>query len=110
MLDYKDFKTVRKTRQLRDTNIGHIIPISNGGWHFSYIGGIDKVIKKIESLAHPELNTNYFKEENRIKQILEQGLDLFDRNNKYEFVSVDETFPLYLRSNLHRFEHLLKGK
>ena len=35
--------------------------ISNGGWHFSYLGGIDRVIKKISSLADDEYHKDKYK-------------------------------------------------
>lgn len=42
--------------QLRlDHHLGHKFPvIKNGGWHFSWLGGHELVVKKLESYAHQE--------------------------------------------------------
>jgi len=53
------------------------IPV--GGWHFSYFGGIDSIIKKIEDTAHQEYNKDEFKDPERIRKAIEDGTDLFGR-------------------------------
>ncbi|MGN1154116.1 MAG: hypothetical protein ACI4S3_08810 [Candidatus Gastranaerophilaceae bacterium] len=30
--------------------------ITDGGWHFSYLGGIDSIVNKIKSFSHQEYN------------------------------------------------------
>lgn len=35
--------------------------ISNGGWHFSYIGGVDKIKQKLSSYSHQENNIEKFR-------------------------------------------------
>ena len=54
--------------------------IENGGWHLSYFGNEKYIRNKIESFAHQELNNDYFKNENRIKNRIKNKCDLFDRD------------------------------
>lgn len=86
---------------------GHTI-IEEGGWHFSYLGGIDAIIKKITSASHVEFDTEYFKNPVRIEKVLNEGIDLFDRNIKYCFVNIDHTYPNYLLQNIEKYKHLIK--
>jgi beta-1,4-mannosyl-glycoprotein beta-1,4-N-acetylglucosaminyltransferase len=71
----------------------------HGGWHFSYIGGIEQIKYKIQSFAHKELNKKRFLK--RIYKRRSSLKDLFGR--KYEIVPIDETFPNYVRNNIDRY-------
>jgi beta-1,4-mannosyl-glycoprotein beta-1,4-N-acetylglucosaminyltransferase len=108
MLQRKDFSSFKKARMMRDKEGKGITIIKNGGWHFSYLGGVEKIIHKIEALEHTEFNKDYYKDPSRLEEIINSGKDLFDRDSKYQFVSIDESFPAYLRNNMSKFEHLIK--
>ena len=71
-----------------------------GGWHFSYFGGTQFIIDKINSFAHSEFNSAEYKDPTRINQLIAQGKDLFSRGHGEDLVSVKETY-------LPRFIHLL---
>lgn len=86
---------------------GHTI-IKEAGWHFSYLGGVNNIINKIKSASHVEFDTDYFNDPVRIEKVLNQGIDLFDRNIKYSFVNIDETYPKFLLQNIEKFKHLIK--
>ena len=51
------------------------------GWHFSYMGGYDKVIEKIKSFAHQELNTK--KIIDKIATRIKNKQDLYERHFKF---------------------------
>jgi len=108
MLKKKDLKSPKKARLMRGKEGKGITIIKDGGWHFSYLGGVEKIIKKIEALEHTEFNTEYYKDPERLSEIINSGKDLFDRGTIYKFVDIDESFPKYLRENASRFEHLIK--
>lgn len=57
--------------------------IKNGGWHLSYLGGIDSIIQKIESFAHTELNQDRYKVKDRIMLKIKNGTDIYDREGHY---------------------------
>ena len=72
--------------------------ISDGGWHFSYLGGFEKIQLKIQSFAHQEVNTVNYRDEKHIKNSIRNGLDIFDRNLIYRYITVDidDTYPKYI--------------
>lgn len=55
---------------------GHII---RGGWHFSYLGGVDKVLGKLNAFSHQEYNTPDFTDPERVAAAIETASDLFSR-------------------------------
>ena len=56
---------------------GRILP--RAGWHFSYLGGTDTVLKKLSNTAHQEYNTEHFSDRDRVAAAIETGSDLFSR-------------------------------
>ena len=64
-----------------------LVTIERGGKHLSYFGDVDQIVQKIEATAHAEYNTNRIKNKDRIRQVIEQGVDLYGRENvKFERV------------------------
>lgn len=53
--------------------------IDNGGWHFSFVGGPDRVKNKIISYSHQEFNNPYIL--NNIEHRMSRNQDPFGRNN-----------------------------
>jgi hypothetical protein len=82
--------------------------IDEGGWHFSYLGGVEKIIQKMESLAHPEFNTPEYKDRSRIIHALETGGDIFGRATRWRIVPLDDSFPAYLRANTPRYGDFIR--
>ena len=72
--------------------------IANAGWHFTYIGGVKNIVKKIEAFSHSEFNLNEFKDEKNILKLINDGKDLFGRDMEFEIVDEDYKFPKYLKS------------
>jgi len=111
MLDYKDIRTIKKTRSLRDIEDKNTIVIREGGWHFSYMGGIQKIIQKIESWAHKEYNIDRYKDPAHIEEVIRKGEYLFDDEMKFELVNIMKSelpFPLYIKDNQEKYASLIK--
>ena len=98
---------VRLTPQgLRSRN-QYLPTISGGGWHFSYMGGVEKIKKKIETGTHPELLCSDFLSEASITDRMQKRVDLFKRGIPQTTVPIDDTYPKYLLDNLDtKFKHL----
>ncbi len=109
MLQYKDLKTVQKARLLRGERKGSkkVTIIPEGGWHFSYLGGVKKVIEKIEAYAHTEHNVQDFKDPKRIEEVLRKGGSLYGQELDSEFVSIDKDFPEYLQQHKEKYSELI---
>jgi beta-1,4-mannosyl-glycoprotein beta-1,4-N-acetylglucosaminyltransferase len=70
-------------------------PIPHGGWHFSYAGGPERVVKKFQSFAHVEYI--HCADINMITRILKE------KDFKYE---IDNNTPEYVTQNWKKFEDL----
>ncbi|MBW2961386.1 hypothetical protein [Mesonia aestuariivivens] len=74
--------------------------ISNAGWHFTYLGGVEKILEKLEAFSHTEYNNVDFKDKTKIARSLEEGNDLFGRNISYQIIKKEsELLPNYLLTN-----------
>ena len=60
------------------------------GWHFTYMGGVDRVRQKLESFSHAELDNEEYKHADRIYKEI-QSLKL---------VEIDESFPQFVRDHI----------
>ncbi len=108
MIKYKDFTSAREVRNLR--NDLTMTQIEEGGWHFSYIGGIDAIISKLKSFSHVKETKqllNNADDKEKISKIISQGKDLFDRDMSFKALPLSEPFPKYLINNIKKYEKLL---
>ena len=80
--------------------------ISNAGWHFTYIGGVEKIINKLKSFAHSEFNNSNFTDKEVIENKLKSGQDVLDRNVKFNVLTDLSSLPKYLQkeSILEKFK------
>jgi len=79
--------------------------LSNGGWHFSFMGDQDHVKNKIKAYSHQELNNQDILD--KINFNIENNIDPFSRS-KLELVAVDESYPKYLLDNIEKYHHMIK--
>lgn len=77
-----------------------------GGWHFSYVGGITRIINKLGDFSHWEYDTEFYKDPMRIHDKLENKEDLFDRKNvKLGVIPLSpHTHPEYLLMNIDKYK------
>lgn len=76
--------------------------IEDGGWHFSFVGGVDKIIEKIESYSHQEYNKPEIKDKDRIAKKIAAGEDIFNRGTKYQIKKIDSSWP-----DVSAYSHLI---
>lgn len=104
---YKSLLNEFTPHQIR-TNDDRTEYVSNAGWHFSYVGGIDRIKQKIQAYSHQEYNNELFTDVRNLKRSLETGSNLFSGNKNYvKYVDIDNTYPKYLLDNLDKFRHLI---
>ena len=73
--------------------------INNGGWHFSYLMSPNQIREKIMSFGHAEFNHSKFTDITKIEEKVNKNLDLFDREQIYEKVTFDNSFPLIIHQD-----------
>ena len=71
--------------------------IDNGGWHLSFMGGVERIKMKISSYGHQEFNNDQFK--NNIENKINQNSDIFNRRN-----SSQPANEIYYFDNLKKLE------
>lgn len=74
-------------------------PLRAGGWHFSFVGNVDFIKKKISSWAHHEFNRPEINNDENIINAIKTGKDVFGRDMKFEVVKIDETYPKFIQIN-----------
>lgn len=84
--------------------------INDGGWHFSYFGGVDRVRNKLATFAHAQEDSSKLalcrSREEMIEDIFE-GRDIYQRpneNRKENRSSSDWRLPKFLLDNPDRFD------
>lgn len=85
-----------------------IIIVEKGGWHFGFLGGVQKIIEKLEAFSHDEFNKPEFKKEEVILEAINSGKDILGRGLYCEFIPIDNSFPEYIINNKEKYAHLIK--
>ena len=102
LASYKILKNVC----LNDTrNFKYDSLIEKGGWHFSFMGGKEKVKEKIISYSHQEINRDDVK--NNIDDTIENLKDVFGRQGSLKKVEIDHTYPDYIINNKDSLEKFI---
>lgn len=99
----KELNTGTTPQKVRHITSGLLI--KNAGWHFTYTGGVDMIIKKVKSFSH-------FREVSNIdRQKIEKGI----RNGSAQFnsdmflfpVTIDKSFPKYIYDNADKYSDFI---
>jgi beta-1,4-mannosyl-glycoprotein beta-1,4-N-acetylglucosaminyltransferase len=94
----------------RNENLSPII-IKNAGWHFTSIGNIENIKKKISSWGHRELNTKAVL--GGIDYNVRHGYDIFRRPNfgRLQYLNFDNSLlPSYIVNHFDKYKHLFGSK
>lgn len=98
---YKNLKTPQELRNLRRR-----LPIlNNGGWHFAYMGGVERILKKVNSTVDENSNRNNNKiyTEKYIKKCLNNGSLIYDYQNQDNHVFSKVTLNSLNIPNIENF-------
>jgi beta-1,4-mannosyl-glycoprotein beta-1,4-N-acetylglucosaminyltransferase len=83
--------------------------IGNAGWHFSYLGGAEKVSDKINAFAHQETNTAEINNLIHLKRCINLGIDHLSRpDHEWAFRPID-CYPEVIRNEMKKYPHLIKS-
>lgn len=103
------WKTI-KTNTLNHWRATHTNVLENGGWHFTNMGGLDQILKKLDSYDHQEANIPWVRE--NLKARLENGEDYLGRTQDwtgkpFKMWVDDSELPEYILKN--KDEWIKKG-
>ena len=100
------YKNIKNSclNHLRTATKNNYTVLKNGGWHFTFQGGINQIKKKLESYGHQELNKNDIK--SQIEDMVLHNKDIRGRNIKFW---IDErNLPKYLLDNKIKYKKFFK--
>ena len=75
------------------------LQVIQGGWHFSFLQSPQDIKKKIQSFSHGEFNTDNIVNEEKIKEKISQGVDIFNRGFQLNKIEIDSRFPNFILKN-----------
>jgi len=104
---FKDYQTAQ-TLRLGNGDY-HKQVITNAGWHFSYLVKPDEIPRKLESFAHSEFDTDYFKDVERLRKCVESETDILDRQDmKFSIENLDG--PQCVMNNQQKYKEFIKSR
>lgn len=89
---------------LNDMRANPVNILEDGGWHFTNLGGLEAIKRKIESYDHQEVNIPWVKD--GLEERFESNRDFLGRD--FQFWIDDSQLPKYLLENKERWKHLWK--
>lgn len=81
--------------------------IEDAGWHWTFLGGEEKIKEKIKSYAHNEFNNENVL--SKVSERISNNEDIFDRGFQLQVVPIDDSYPEYIRNNQEKLSHLIKN-
>jgi beta-1,4-mannosyl-glycoprotein beta-1,4-N-acetylglucosaminyltransferase len=87
--------------------------IADGGWHFSYFGGVDRMREKVSSFAESylDLATTFMREsKSQVARDVMMGNDIYHREIYKTFTwrpANDSRLPKYFLDNVRRYKHFV---
>jgi len=94
--------TAVKLRRMRN-----VILLPDGGWHFSFLGGVEAIIKKIQAYSHQERNTPEFLDRNRLMNALAEGKTVVGEQRLCTCPVEELGLPDDALAVVRRFPHLI---
>lgn len=111
-IDGRSIDLMRYHLENRSEQPGPIV--ENGGWHFSFLGGEQRVREKLAAYSYQGRRSKYFLQildkvfPNRILKKIQNNEDIFNTGRLFRTVHLDDSFPSYLLENRHKFESLIR--
>lgn len=104
---FEDYQTAQLLR-IGDNNGYHKQVLINAGWHFSYLVSPEEIPNKLESFAHAEFDTDYYKDVDRLRRSIEAGEDILDRPDmKFSIEPLDA--PECVMNNRDKYKSFIKS-
>jgi beta-1,4-mannosyl-glycoprotein beta-1,4-N-acetylglucosaminyltransferase len=91
--------------QVRD--MGYPTTLHNAGWHWSWLGGVEKVMEKFKNFSHQEESVQKHANPEVLKKKIETGQSMWG-DDYWHVVPIDSSYPEYLQHNQIEFLHLIK--
>lgn len=109
-------KLLQTPQKVRDSRHNPPRVIQNGGWHYSYLGSVDKIMDKMNSYAEYTQVIDefgpYLKDKEHIVECVTNGKDLFKRDDDWryakKFVTLEEMGHDVVKEWLKKYPQYVK--
>ena len=102
MMRFRDFSCAEEMRH------SGYKTVEDAGWHFSWMGGVERIQEKLAAYSHQERNRPEIADAGNIEKSLKEGRVFFNQNQRLEFVTLDNSYPRYLLEHQDRFSSWIK--
>jgi len=100
------YKNVKSFERFRNKRFRRRCP--DGGWHYSYLGGVESIKTKISSYAMTTLDIPRYTSYENIENSLKTGKDLFGRRKDCSIVDLDGNSHKYMKDFVEKYPYFLK--
>lgn len=86
--------------------------VVDGGWHFSYLGGTERVKKKLASIIEGDsykMPADFSSLDEYLEHYIQNGMDMFG-NTHFEIIEIDRLGLPNAEKLLEQYPHLFKFK
>jgi beta-1,4-mannosyl-glycoprotein beta-1,4-N-acetylglucosaminyltransferase len=81
--------------------------VMDGGWHYSFMGGTDMILKKMKAYAHAEYMTPDMFSPEWVENQVRSGQDIFKRPMTFKKVDFKAHAPAYVVAHQDRYQKLI---
>lgn len=81
--------------------------IKNGGWHFSYIGNIENIKYKMNSIVEQQVNTINKNTDKLLLEKIKNNEDVLERGDIFANLKISDIFPEYFVSNIDKYREYI---
>ncbi len=85
-------------------------PVVNAGWHFSFLGGIQKIREKLRATAHTEYNKDEYLSEKHIEEAVAGRKDILKREDTFFKYVPLSYYPVVLQKVMKQYPHLVHAE
>jgi len=104
MLKYRDFLKYQDAYVIRHSP--NDVVIHEGGWHFSYMGGIKKIREKMATGSHQEFNNDKYNTKEKILRAMLEKKDFLNHGDKFDIIPVSQ-LPVYIQNNITKYKTMI---
>jgi beta-1,4-mannosyl-glycoprotein beta-1,4-N-acetylglucosaminyltransferase len=109
--NYKNPGKLRKRRVGAIKGVGGPNLIMDAGWHYSFLGGIERIQNKLSTLGSIHVCTDEFRNNEHLEKCLDEGFDVLKRKG-VEIKPIDpiKNGPEEMKWFIGKYPNLCKGK
>jgi beta-1,4-mannosyl-glycoprotein beta-1,4-N-acetylglucosaminyltransferase len=101
---YGTFKNVQEVRHAKGETGNRI---NNGGWHFSFLGGAERIRDKLSAYSEFHTYTKLLNNKDNINYMIRNQMDIFERKNiQFSIVEIDKSFPKTMNEFIKKYPYL----